>query len=259
MILKNSVLYAIITAIALCSAPATVLGVGRRVMQQEQTPKSFAYYQERVREFLHYLGCQNPSAVSIVQMSPLYEGYKTAAGYCSGKTIALNMDAFDKQSEAYNLLTCAHECAHYVSNHSYQPWRNELEIEEEADIKAARMLCTHGYEWALKECIKELKYAIKAGIGRPRSDTHPTHIQQVAYFSAILAEKRPNTKAPSEQESKTRIVYGSKEPVSWPYKVEAMMTVAFSAGIALHMIKNHYSAYSFDIFSAVHYKARKLL
>lgn len=144
------------------------------------------YYADHTREFLGYLGHKNPSAVPIRKISRDNARYKLS-GYTNGIAIYLNEDIFARKAEGLNLYVCAHEAAHFVLRHSYQAGnRNCLEIEEEADVTAARMLCRNGYRWVVEQQVSMLKKLINAGHGDWSDNKHPTNQQEYVYLNKVL-------------------------------------------------------------------------
>jgi len=150
------------------------LFIGVQTALAVNASEHYTYY---TRQFLGNLGVRNPAAVPVRKINrndPLYG----AAGYADGHAIHLNEDTFAGNSEAGNLFTCAHEAAHFALGHPYQVYRDTLEIEQEADETAARMLCTHGYRWIVEEEVRS---------GRIEDNDHPTNRQRRQYLSVILA------------------------------------------------------------------------
>lgn len=157
------------------------------------------YYADYTREFLGLLGHKNPSAVPIRKMNKNDSQHKNApksglniAAYTDRNAIYLNEDFFAKNySEGTNLFTCAHEAAHYVLEHSRQAGkRNRLEIEKEADIYAARMLCKHGYKWIVKDQVNDFKRFVDTGKGHLTDGKHPTIQERYVYLNKILKNNR---------------------------------------------------------------------
>lgn len=145
------------------------------------------YYADHTREFLGYLGVENPLIVPIRKISRNDEFYSAVSGYATGIAIYLNEDVFARNPEGVNLYVCAHEAAHYALGHAYQTVkRSRLETEQEADVTAARMLCNHGYEWAVKQQVRMLKRLINAGQGQWSDGKHPTNQQEYVYLSKIV-------------------------------------------------------------------------
>lgn len=149
------------------------------------------YYTDHTRQFLGYLGQKNPSAVPIKKMSKNDPNYHVAAGYSDGSSIYLNEDFFAKpgRSKGTNLFTCAHEAAHHALHHAYQGHRNGLEIEKEADVEAARMLCKNGFRWVVEQEVAMLKNLVQAGQGHYTDGKHPTTQQQYVYLGKVLGTK----------------------------------------------------------------------
>ena len=156
------------------------------------------YYTDHTREFLSFLGHKNPSTVPVRKMDKNDSQHETThksglyvAGYTDGRTIYLNEDFFAKShSEGINLFTCAHEAAHYVLGHSRQAGRSSLEIEKEADVHAARMLCKNGYKWVLRDEVRHLKQLVDSEQGHLTDGKHPTMQEQYVYLSKILENNR---------------------------------------------------------------------
>ncbi len=152
------------------------------------------YYTDHTREFLSLLGHKNPSAVPVRKIDKNDPQHETThksglcvAGYTDGRAIYLNEDFFAKNySEGINLFTCAHEAAHYVLKHPQQRGRNSLEIEKEADVHAARMLCKNGYKWVVRDEVNHLRQLVNAGQGHLTDGKHPTLQEQYDYLSKIL-------------------------------------------------------------------------
>jgi len=158
------------------------------------------YYTYYTREFLGNLGQRNPSAVPIRKMSRNDQFYDTAAGYANGTAIYLNEDLFEggRRSDGINLFTCAHEAAHHALRHPYQTRRNGLEIEQEADETAARMLCTYGYRWVVEEEVALLRQLVNAGQGHYTDGAHPTTQQQYVYLRRVLDTRQDRNPNPAE-------------------------------------------------------------
>ena len=144
------------------------------------------YYADQTRKFLGYLGHRNPSAVPIRKISKNDPSYKLL-GYTNGIAIYLNEDIFARKPEGINLYVCAHEAAHYVLGHSNQAGsRNRLEIEQEADVTAAHMLCKYGYRWVVEQHVSMLRKLINAGRGDWSDGKHPTNQQEYGYLNEVL-------------------------------------------------------------------------
>jgi len=160
------------------------------------------YYTDHTREFLGYLGHANPSEVPVRKMDQNETTSKSGlciAGYTDGRAIYLNEDFFARNhSEGINLFTCAHEAAHYVLRHSSQKGRINLEIEKEADVHAARMLCKHGYKWVVNQKVRHLKRLIDAGKGDLTDGKHPTLQQEYVYLSKVLETNSKNNNSYKE-------------------------------------------------------------
>lgn len=158
------------------------------------------YYTDHTREFLVFLGHKNPSTVPVRKIDKNDSQHKTThksglcvAGYTDGRAIYLNEDFFAKNhSEGINLFTCAHEAAHYVLKHPQQIGRSSLEIEKEADIHAARMLCKNNYKWVVKDEVRHLEQLVNAGQGHLTDGKHPTIHEQYIYLSKVLENNREN-------------------------------------------------------------------
>lgn len=156
------------------------------------------YYTDHTRKFLGFLGHKNPLSVPIRKIDKNDEQHETThnsglslAGYTDGKAIYLNEDFFAKNhTEGINLFTCAHEAAHYVLKHPQQKKRSCLEIEKEADIYAARMLCKNNYKWVVKDEVRHLKQLVNTGQGHLTDGKHPTIHEQYIYLSKILENNR---------------------------------------------------------------------
>ncbi|HLG29952.1 MAG TPA: hypothetical protein VI387_07055 [Candidatus Brocadiales bacterium] len=147
------------------------------------------YYTRYTREFLGCLGHKNPSAVPVNKITPNDRYYKGAAGYASATGININEDFLASKpfSEAVKLFTCAHEATHFALGHPYQVNRKVLEIEQEADVEAARMLCKNGYTWIVQGHVDNLRRLVNAGLGDRSDGQHPTYRQQYGYLSNVLA------------------------------------------------------------------------
>ncbi len=152
------------------------------------------YYTRYTREFLGYLGQNNPSAVPVSKVTPNDKFYKGAAGYACASGIYINEDLLARQPfpEAVKLFVCAHESAHFALGHPYQVKRKVLEIEQEADVEAARMLCKNGYRWVVQGHVNNLRNLVNAGRGNYTDGQHPTTQQQYVYLNAVLANS-PNS------------------------------------------------------------------
>lgn len=112
---------------------------------------SFDYYAQKTRMFIKYFGYENPNLVGIHRI----EQYEKRPGwviraYTDQHGIHLNEAEFEKESEGTNLFTCAHEAVHFVF---HQDRSASYDIEMDADIKAAEMLCSKGYAWVVQESI----------------------------------------------------------------------------------------------------------
>lgn len=164
----------------------TVLTAG--IAQTAFGVNASAYYTRYTHEFLGYLGQNNPTAVQISKITPNDRFYKGAAGYACAAGIYINEDLLASKPfpEAVKLFTCAHEAAHFALGHPYQVRRPILEIEQEADETAARMLCNNGYRWIVQGHVNNLNNLVKAGLGDSSDKVHPTYRQQHRYLSAIL-------------------------------------------------------------------------
>lgn len=171
---------------------AAVLVTG--VVQTAMGVNASAYYTRYTHEFLGYLGQNNPSAVPISKIMPSDAFYKGAAGYAGATGIHINEDLLArlKLSEGVKLFTCAHEATHFALGHPYQIRRNVLEIEQEADVEAGRMLCRNGYRWVLEEHVDHLRRLVQAGRGNHTDGHHPTTQQQYVYLNQVLAMNQGN-------------------------------------------------------------------
>jgi hypothetical protein len=156
------------------------------------------YYTHHTHKFLGFLGHPNPSQVPIRKMDKNDPQHKTTrksglsvAGYTDGSVIYLNEDFFAKNnSESINLFTCAHEAAHYMLGHSHQTRKNNIKMEKEADVHAARMLCKNGYKWVVKGEVHHLARLVQTGQGDLSDGDHPTIEEQHKYLSKVLKAYR---------------------------------------------------------------------
>lgn len=162
-------------ACALFTGVQTLLGVN--------ASEHYTYY---TRQFLGNLGVRNPATVPVRRISVNDPLYNNAAGYSDGTAIHLNEDTFANHSEGNNLFTCAHEAAHHALRHAFQVHRDTLVIEQEADVTAARMLCTHGYRWVVEEKVDLLRRLVRAGQGGHTDGLHPTTQEEYEYLRRVL-------------------------------------------------------------------------
>jgi|GEM_PF-3205373 len=120
----------------------------------------FAYYEHKTRTFLNYYGCTTHDTVTI---QPIKEAEKRKDwiinAFTNSTGIYFNMAAFDQKSCGLNLFICAHEAAHWAFHAEFS--KITYELEQDADIKAAEMLCEHGYAWVVQEKIEELHNIIE--------------------------------------------------------------------------------------------------
>ena|ERR1700722_13258966 len=163
-----------------------ILATGTIAPLQGNAFYDFAHYEHKTRKFLEYYGHQTPGTVSI---KPI-EQYQNRPGwviraYRDQEGIHLNMDEFTAESHGINLFTCAHEAAHWVF---HDISAKGYDIEQDADTKAAEMLCNNGYAWVVQEKITQLAAMIEEGHGdtsdanRPRPTVRTRH----QYLSHIL-------------------------------------------------------------------------
>ncbi len=207
---------------------------------------SFAYYQQKTYEFLGHLNAHNRDRVSIEIMPRHDNHYHSSVGYAAGDAIRLNMESFNRQTHAQNLFTCAHEAAHYACGHTWirpdQPQRSSLIVEQEADETAARMLCTHGYTWVVKDCVDQLYSHILYGNPHISDGIHPTYAQRHQYLSTIVAR---NSRAQSNGHQHNNAP-GTPEPIitdaKQPRSYEAYLWAALCAGmVALYLKERWYT------------------
>lgn len=146
------------------------------------------YFTRHTREFLGYLGHHNPASVPVNKIMANDPNYRGAAGYAGAFDININEDLLARLrvSDACKLFTCAHEAAHFALGHAYQVRRNVLEIEQEADVEAGRMLCQHGYRWVLQGEVDHLRNLVNAGRGNVTDGQHPTTQQRYTYLNNVL-------------------------------------------------------------------------
>jgi len=164
----------------------TVLAAG--IVQTAFGVNASEYYTRYTHEFLGYLGQNNPLVVPVSKITPNDRFYKGAAGYACADGIYINEDLLASKPfpEAVKLFTCAHEATHFALGHPYQVKRKVLEIEQEADVEAARMLCRNGYRWIVQGHVDNLRNLVNAGRGNHTDGQHPTTQQQHTYLSAVL-------------------------------------------------------------------------
>ncbi len=169
-----------------------VLATG--IVQTTLGVNASAYYTRYTHEFLGYLGHNNPTRVPISKIMPHDAFYKGAAGYAGATGIHINEDLLArlKLPEACRLFTCAHEATHFALGHPYQVKRKILEIEQEADVEAARMLCRNGHRWIVEGHVSHLRKLVQAGRGNHTDGHHPTTQQQYKYLSQVLATNQGN-------------------------------------------------------------------
>lgn len=146
--------------------------------------KPFSYYVRMTREFLYNFGCSDCDTVPIKKMGR----YKSKPGwvvraYRDSSGIYLNEEVFAQESVGSNLFTCAHEAAHH---RFHKPGYVSLQIEREADTKAAKMLCDFGYTWVLQDKIDDFQELIEDGSGNWCDGKHPTVRERRAYLKKIL-------------------------------------------------------------------------
>ena len=156
----------------------------------DETSSYFNFYIKKTREFLYHLHCPTYKNVPIKKVSNNKKSIKEGwirYGYTDGKAIYLNQEIFAQEVEGLNLFTCAHEAAHYALRHPFDS-RSVIEIEKEADIVAAQMLCSQGYSWVVNEQLNYLKAFIDAGQGNQHDGEHPSSVERYEYLAPILAE-----------------------------------------------------------------------
>lgn len=148
--------------------------------------RDFAYYERKTRKFLEYYGHQEAKSVEIKEIeNHLQMPGWTIKAYRLKNAIYINTAAFEQEAHGVNLFTCAHEAAHLVFHDTSA---KGYDIEQEADTKAAQMLCNHGYAWAVQEKMNALQELIEHGVGEVSDEKHPrpTVVTQYEYLSQIL-------------------------------------------------------------------------
>jgi hypothetical protein len=120
----------------------------------------FAYYEQKTRTFLNYYGCQTYETVTIqpIKQTEKRPGWIINA-FTNSTGIYLNMEEFEQHRCGLNLFICAHEAAHWVFHGEHS--KITYELEQDADVKAAEMLCSHGYAWVVQEKIDDLREIIE--------------------------------------------------------------------------------------------------
>jgi hypothetical protein len=152
----------------------------------------FTYYEHKTRKFLEYYGYEAPQAIEIKEI----EDHKKRPGwvikaYRLKNTIYINSQAFETESHGVNLFTCAHESAHVVF---HATTAKGYDIEQDADVKAAEMLCAHGYAWVVQEKIHNLALLIEQNVGdisdekKPRPTVKTQHEYLTKILDAYLAQ-----------------------------------------------------------------------
>ena len=146
----------------------------------------FAYYAHKTRKFIEYFGHASADTVPI---KPI-EQYEKRAGwtinaYRTKEGIFLNTDVLLTEAHGINLFTCAHEAAHWVFHDIHA---KGYDIEQDADTKAAEMLCNNGYAWVVQEKINDLATMIEDGHGQTIDPNKPRPTVQTRhqYLSHIL-------------------------------------------------------------------------
>ena len=166
-----------------------------------QKAQRFTYYEKKTREFLGYLNCPNAQTAPISAMQKDDERYQSCAGYAGVNGIVLNLDR-----ATFDLFTCAHEAAHYALKH-HKSGRPSLEVEQEADCTAARLLCLYGHRPVVEFQISQL-YMNNTLMGYEHHDgMHPSYEKQYAYLSAILCETDTQMEA-----RLTQTIYHARDP-----------------------------------------------
>ncbi len=157
----------------------------------------FSYYEQKTRTFLNYYGCSTHATVSIqpIQQTEKRPGWIISA-FTNSTGIYLNMEEFEHNHYGINLFTCAHEAAHWAFHSEHL--KITYDLEQDADIKAAEMLCTYGYAWVVQEKINELEAIIEEDQERAdkfnEEKPRPTIRTRHHYLSHILEtylEKHP--------------------------------------------------------------------
>ncbi|HRN78162.1 MAG TPA: hypothetical protein PLU71_02905 [Candidatus Dependentiae bacterium] len=173
------------------------------VQSNPRTMQSFAYYQQKTREFLTHLGVNNANAVQVKRLQRSNNsvlGHTAFSGTFNhlgimvrgSMEICLNEQAFRHISEGMRLFTCAHEAAHYARNHpmtaTLQGNRVQvIRLEQEADEYAARMLCANGYRWVVQEVCNNAYQFVRNGQGHIQPDhEHPSYSTTYGYLTQIL-------------------------------------------------------------------------
>jgi hypothetical protein len=160
------------------------------VNSHENQEDLFSFYSNRTQEFLGYLGCKNAEQIPVYRMTDKDSKYiltLTVASYTDGHKIVIRTD--DNHNRFHRLFAFAHETACYTLNH-HRDTQPAKELEMEANITAARMLCTNGYRWVVKEKVKELTIAQML-----YRNTSNTAKEQCTQLKAILsATKEDSTK-----------------------------------------------------------------
>ena len=120
----------------------------------------FAYYEHKTRAFLNYYDCATHESVTIqpIKQTEHRPGWVINA-FTNSTGIYLNMEEFTQNSCGLNLFICAHEAAHWAFHGEFS--KITYELEQDADMKAAEMLCCHGYAWVVQEKIDALQTIIE--------------------------------------------------------------------------------------------------
>jgi hypothetical protein len=128
-------------------------------MSPAHAAHDFTYYEHKTRTFLNYYGCTTHDTVTI---QPIKQAEKRPGwiinAFTNSTGIYLNMEEFDQNNCGLNLFICAHEAAHWAFHAEFS--KITYELEQDADVKAAEMLCSYGYAWVVQEKIEELQSII---------------------------------------------------------------------------------------------------
>ncbi|HRN78161.1 MAG TPA: hypothetical protein PLU71_02900 [Candidatus Dependentiae bacterium] len=218
------------------------------VQSNPRTMQSFAYYQQKTREFLTNLGVRNANAVKIEHLQGSNDlGHVI---FINGSMkIRLNEQAFRNVSEEERLFTCAHEAAHYARNHPRSN-RASLVIEQEADEYAARMLCANGYRWVVQEICNFAYQFVLYGQGHVQPGSgHPSYAAQYAYFSQIL-QATPTTTTTQNTPQQNRIQRAQNRTQTHPAQqghTQSTYTTTSNSGGYSNAQPTHAADYKFRI------------
>jgi hypothetical protein len=151
--------------------------------------------QKLARQFLKILGVPNASTFPIKVLEKIsnkkrhnHTNNLITMGLTTSTGIWLNEREFAKLPWGTVICIIAHETIHVSEGHAYHvaSHNQTLQQEKDADTKSAKMLCAHGYTWAVKDEVKHLRALVMSGHGNDTDGDHPTIKEQYDYFTKIL-------------------------------------------------------------------------